>query len=326
MSDNENVGQLFGFYRAKVVDNDDKEKFGRVLVWIPDIMSYLPDTAGLWARPANNPIGGRNEEDGDNNNFMGTSYIPSNGSWIWIFFEGGNVNRPYYFGALDLENAKVLPEVQLGNTNDKWVIFKSHDGRTITISDDPDDARVEITGKKRKITEPPSGDTGSVYTIDGNQTTILLDERDGKEKILLRTHKGDFLHIDIDEQKLQAYFKDDIHIKSDNNIYITAKEEFHIKTEFGELNISSNADDINIKAIGKINQESADATNIKSGTNINEQSTLNINCVAGAEINHNSQEINDVSGIGGPAEPSEDATTATPKYIHVNIISKKNDL
>jgi len=313
MVDEEAVGQLYGFYRAKVVDNDDKEDFGRVLVWIPDVMPFLPDTAGLLARPANNPIGGRNEEDGDDNNFMGTSYIPRNGSWIWIFFEGGNANRPYYFGALDLENAKVLPEVQLGSTNDKWVIFKSHDGRAITISDDPDDARVEITGKKRNIAEPPSGDTGSVYTIDGNQTTILLDERDGKEKILLRTYKGDFLHLDVDEQKLQAYFKDDIHIKSDNNIYISAKEEFHIKAELGKLNISSNADDVNIKAVGKINQESGDATNIKSGTNINEQATLNVNCVAGAEINHNTPAINDVGGIGGPAEPSEDATIATPK-------------
>jgi len=313
MDNEEKVGQLYGFYRAKIVDNDDKENYGRVLVWIPDIMTFLPDTAGLWARPANNPIGGRNEEDGDDNNFMGSSYIPRNGSWIWIFFEGGNINRPYYFGALDLENAKVLPEVQLGNTNDKWVIFKSHDGRAITISDDPDDARVEITGKKRQLKEPPSGDTGSVYTIDGNQTTILLDERDGKEKILLRTHKGDFLHIDIDEQKLQAYFKDDIHIKSDNNIYITAKEEFHIKADLGKLNIGSNADNVNIKAADEVNIESGGDVNIKSGININEGSNQGINCVAGTEINHNTIEINDIGGVGGKSNQSEDATAATPK-------------
>jgi len=313
MDNDEKVGQLYGFYRAKVVDNNDTEKFGRVLVWIPDIMVFLPDTAGLWARAANNPIGGRNEEDGSDSNFMGTSYIPRNGSWIWIFFENGNINRPYYFGALDLENAKVLPEVQLGGTNDKWVIFKSHDGRAITISDDPDDARIEITGKKRQLTEPPSGDTDSVYTIDGNQTTILLDERDGKEKILLRTHKGDFLHIDVDEQKLQAYFEDDIHIGSGNNIYITAKEDLHIKAELGKLNIDSNADDVNIKAVGKINQESGDDTNIKSGININEESNQEINCVAGTEINHNTTEINDIGGVGGPATPSEDATAADPK-------------
>jgi hypothetical protein len=313
MDDNEKVGQLYGFYRAKVVDNDDTEKFGRVLVWIPDVMSYLPDTAGLMARPANNPLGGRNEEDGADNNFMGSSYIPRNGSWIWIFFENGNINRPYYFGALDLENAKVLPEVQVGGTNDKWVILKSHDGRTITISDDPDDARVEITGKKRQMSEPPSGDIGSVYTIDGNQTTILLDEREGKEKILLRTHKGDFLHIDVDEQKLQAYFKDDIHIKSDNNVYITAKEEFHIKADLGKVNIGSNADDVNIKAGGKFNSQCGGDANINSGGNINEQASQNMNCLAGPEINHSAGEINDLCGDGGPASPAESPTAADPK-------------
>lgn len=311
--DDEKVGQLYGFYRAKVVDNNDKENFARVLLWIPDIMVFLPDTAGLWARSANNPIGGRNEEDGAENNFMGSSYIPAIGSWCFCFFEGGNINRPYYFAALDLENAKVLPEIQLGNTNSKWVVFKSHEGRTIVFSDDPDDSRVEITGKKRQLSEPPSGDTASVYTIDGNQTTILLDERDGKEKILLRTHKGDFLHIDVDEQKLQAFFKSDIHIKSNSNIYLTAKEEFHIKADLGKINIGSNADDVNIKAAGNINQEGGGDTNIKSGANINEQANQNINCVAGPEINHNASAINDVGGVGGPADSSEDPTAATPK-------------
>lgn len=311
--DNEEVGKLFGFYRAKVVDNDDKEDFGRVLLWIPDIMPFLTDTAGLWARSANNPIGGRNEEDDDKNNFMGSAYIPSNGSWCFCFFEGGNINRPYYFGALDLENAKVLPEIRLGSTNDKWVVLKSHEGRTIVISDDPDDSRVEITGKKRKLKEPPSGDTASVYTIDGNQTTILHDERDGKEKILIRTYKGDFLNINIEEQQLHASFKNDIHIKSDANIYLTAKEEFHIKANLGKVNIGSNADDVNIKAAGGINQESGGDINTKSGININDEAALNINSVAGPEINHSAAAINDLGGIGEPANPSEDPTTATPK-------------
>ena len=313
MDNEEKVGQLYGFYRAKVVDNNDTEKFGRVLVWIPDIMVFLPDTVGLWARPANNPIGGRNEEDGDDNNFMGSSYIPRNGSWIWIFFENGNINRPYYFGALDLENAKVLPEVQLGETNDKWVIFKSHDGRTITISDDPDDSRVEITGKKRQIAEAPSGDTDSVYTIDENQTTILLDERDGKEKILLRTHKGDFLHIDVDEQKLQAYFKDDIHIKSDNNIYITAKNNINFTSKIGDILIESKAGNIQQKSATNINQESGADSNIKAGGNQNIESLGDINMKAGGNKNSDASAINDQGGASSPADSSQTATDANPQ-------------
>ena len=139
---------IFGNWRAKIVDNKDPQKFGRCLVWIPDLMPEVPDSQGLWARPANNPLGGRNMENSDEHHYMGTSYIPKKGSWVFVFFEAGNVNRPYYFGALDLENTKVLPENQLGsNYEDKWTLFKSHDGRVIVVSDDPDDARIEIGGK-----------------------------------------------------------------------------------------------------------------------------------------------------------------------------------
>lgn len=307
------VGRLYGFHRAKVVDNQDDQQLGRVWVWIPDLMTFIVDTAGIQARPANNPLGGRNIEDGDDNNFMGTSYIPRNGSWVWVFFEAGNINRPYYFAALDLENAKVLPEVQVGSTTDKWVIFKSHDGRTIVISDDPDDARVEITGKKRNLSEPPSGNTGSVYTIDGNQTTILLDEREGKEKVLIRTYKGDFLHLDIDEQQLHAKFKDDIHIKSDANIYITAQEALHLKGKLDKVYLTSEADNVEIKAGGSVNEQSGGDLNINSGANANIQAAQDVNSKGGGSINHDANNINDLGGAAGPADPAELATDADPQ-------------
>jgi uncharacterized protein involved in type VI secretion and phage assembly len=141
---------VFGNYRAVVVDNKDKEQFGRVLVWIPDLMPEVDRTKGIWARPANNPLGGRNTEDSSDNNYMGMSYIPAKGSWVFVFFEGGNINKPYYFGALDLENTKVLPENQVGSEYEKkWTLIKSGEGRAVVVSDDPDDERVEITGKKR---------------------------------------------------------------------------------------------------------------------------------------------------------------------------------
>ena len=305
---------IYGNWRAQVVDNKDKQKFGRVLVWIPDIMPEVDRKKGIWARPANNPLGGRNMEADSDHHFMGTSYIPRKGSWVFVFFEGGNVNLPYYFGALDLENTKVLPENQVGsNYENKWTVFKSHDGRAIVISDDPDDARVEITGKKRQMNSPPTGDTNSVYTIDDNQTTILLDEREGKEKVLIRTYKGDFFHIDVDEQNLHAYFKNDIEIKSDKNINMTAKEDFNIKSTIGKVNINSAADDINIKAAGGINSEGGADINIKSGANLNEQASQNINCMAGPAINHDAGVINDQGGAAGPATSSQDATDANPQ-------------
>ena len=265
--------QLYGNYRAKVIDNKDKEQFGRVMIYIPDLMQLLKsqDKNGLWARPANNPIGGRNTLEGtDENHFMGSCYIPRIGAWLWVFFEAGNINRPYYFGGLDIEHTKVLPENQLGtNYEDKWTIFKSHAGRAIVISDDPDDERVEITGKKSELTEPPSGDTASVYQIDENMTTILVDGRSGKEKVLIRTHKGDFFHIDVDERKLQAQFESDIVIKTNGKFFLTAKDDIHIRSDTKNIKLAALEDIHMTTVVGDIHIDSTSGNlNLLSGTDM----------------------------------------------------------
>ena len=259
----------YGFYRAKVTNNKDPEKYGRVKIWIPDLMPDIDSTdpnVHLWARPANNPLGGRNNIDDEDQYYSGTSYIPKKGSWVWCFFENGNPNRPYYWGALDIENSPVLAENQYGeNYQHKWTIFKSSQGRCIVISDDPDDMRLEITGKKRKIKNPPSGDVTSVYNIIDNQTTILLDERSGKEKVLIKTYKGDYLNFDIETRKLHIYTADDIHIKSDNSIYIEAKNNIHLKS--GANTFISAGGEIHENAAANVNIDGAN-TYIQSGTSI----------------------------------------------------------
>jgi hypothetical protein len=241
--------QLFGNYRARVVMSKDPELCGRVQVWVPDLMEGLGDDSAIWALPANNPVGGRNDTPIEDGHFMGTCYIPPKGSWVWVFFEAGNINRPFYFGALDLKNTKVLPENQAGlNPEQKWTIFKSHEGRCVVVSDDASDCRVEITGKKRKLIDdgvPPTGGTGAVYQIDDNQTTILLDERDGREQLLIRTHNGDFLDINITTRTLRAFFKGGITIGTDGIMYLDATKIN--MTSLTDININPTLN-LNLKA------------------------------------------------------------------------------
>jgi len=366
------TNRLYGNYRAKVVNNRDASKYGRVLVWIPDLMPELDSRKdGIWARPANNPIGGRNTQaDTNDNHYAGSSYIPPMGSWTWVFFESGNINRPYYFGALDIENTRVLPENQLGSSYEKkWTILKTHEGRTIVVSDDPDDARTEITGKKRLLGKSetntkelekqlesleeefefynslsmpgfrqdakriyieiqavkdqinaaslapsnPSGTTSSVYPIDGNQTTILFDERKGTEKILIRTYKGDFLHIDIDERKLQAEFESDIIIKTNGKFQLTATENIDILSTTGDIKVTATGGSIDHKAGSEINQESGADSNIKSGGTFNYQAGGEVNGLAGCNMNMDAVEILEQSGAAGPAKASTAAPAAAPK-------------
>lgn len=305
---------IYGNWRAQVVDNKDTQKFGRVLVWIPDLMPEVSKKEGMWARPANNPLGGRNMEADSDHHYMGTSYIPKKGSWVFVFFEGGNINLPYYFGALELENTTVLPENQVGsNYENKWVLLKTHEGRTIVISDDPDDARTEITGKKRQLSSPPTGDTGSVYTIDDNQTTILFDEREGKEKVLIRSYKGDFFHIDIDERKLQAEFDSDIIIKTKGKLQLTAEDDIDILSKTGDINIEADSGNVNIKADSKINQESGSDFNTKSGGNLNLEASKTLNELAGGNVNIDGTILSEQGGAATPAGSTGGATEASPE-------------
>lgn len=280
--------KLFGFYRAKVVDNKDPKYFGRVVVWVPQIMPDVEETRGIWARPANNPVGGRNSTGNNEHHYMGSSYIPKIGSWIFVFFEAGNPDTPYYFGSCDLENTTVLPENRIGsNPEDKWTIFKSHEGRTIVVSDDSSDARVEITGKKRMISNPPSGDGYSVYQIDGNQTVIFLDERSGIEKLLIRTRLGDFINVDIDGQNLQCYFKNDIRIECGKELSIKAGT--NIRMEAGSSLYEQAGASINRKAGGSIYDQTGGAASL----------------LAGGVISRDGASIQDQGGVSGEANPAE---------------------
>ena len=302
---------MFGFYRAIVVDNKDPDMYGQIQVWIPDTMHNIPQDKGIWAMPANNAIGGLNSDGNEEHYYAGQCMIPPKGAWVWIFFEGGDTRKPFYSNSIDLQNSKVLPECQVGSAyQSKWVIFKSHKGRCIVISDDPDDARVEITGMKRQLSNPPSGDTASVYTIDGNQTTILMDERDGKEKILIRSHDGDFIDFDITNKKLSIKISGDIEIKSEGSLYLRSTNDMNIFSQ-GKINIQS-SDDLNLKSGTNLNGQAEAQVNMKSSSNINIEAGATLNNRATGPINSDGSGIVDMAGASSTAGEAGPATSPEP--------------
>lgn len=233
--------KYLGFFRAKVTENDvdGYKNYGVVRVFIPDLMidgldeNFNENEMGILAFPANNPTGGRNPSDKDKTSFyQGSVIVPPKNSFVWIFFEKGNPNRPYYFAAWDAMASKMPQEhISVEEPHKVFTILKTREGRTFVISDDENTQRVEITGKKRNLSgNNPEGNSESTYTIDDNQTTILFDERNGQEKILIRTVKGDYIHIDIDSRELQMYFAKDIKIKTDGNFYLDVAKDIHIKS------------------------------------------------------------------------------------------------
>ncbi len=256
-----------GIYRAKVLDPVDDDKEGKVKVWIPDLMPEIEDDYGMWARPANNIMGGRNTSEEEGDQFYGGScIIPPKNSWVWIFFETGDPSEPRYMGAGDFGQTKTLIECQNGEEWwKKWVLLKTRQGRCMIMSDDPFDERVEITGKKRKIKEGPDGDFGSVYTIKGNQTVILIDERANQEKILIKDHKGNFINVDTQNNCIDAYANADINIRCGGSLYMTADRNISITA--GENTTQQPYGKISIVTKGRFEVTAADRIIFNSATN-----------------------------------------------------------
>jgi hypothetical protein len=234
-----------GMYRAKVTEVDiEGNDYGAVRVFVPALMfsskmkegqqDWDDNTGGLVAYPANSSMGGYNSKDsGGTANYQANIMVPLLNSWWWVFFEGGDPNRPFYTAPFLYRHSKVPPENRnVSEPHKVYTLAKLHSGRAIVMADSPDVQRIEITGKKREITGGPEGDAASVYklingterdNLPGNQSVIMLDERPGREKFLIKTHLGDFVHIDIDSRKLQIFFKSDFVIETEGNVFLKVK-------------------------------------------------------------------------------------------------------
>jgi hypothetical protein len=71
-----------GFYRGRVVDNRDPLRLGRVKVKVYPWFEDVKDEDCPWAEPAWQG---------------GILYVPPFNAWVWVFFEGGDVEKPVWF-------------------------------------------------------------------------------------------------------------------------------------------------------------------------------------------------------------------------------------
>jgi hypothetical protein len=184
-------------------------------------------------------------------NFQSSVCVPLKGSWVRVRFEDGDPSKCFYTGAFNFKHSEVPPENKNVMFPHKvYTIAKAASGRSFLICDSPDQARIEITGKRANLAGNAGG-TGGVYDISGNMNTILIDERNGKQKILIASSKGDYIHLDVDERMVQIYAKNDIRIHTEGQLHLIAEKGIEMSSEKGGGDFKINCGDGNMHIVAQ---------------------------------------------------------------------------
>lgn len=142
-----------GMYRGEVLDNADSSKLGRLKVQIFGVFDDIETEDLPWAVPAYPIFSG-----------SGVGYghfaVPEIGSFVWCFFEAGDLNTPVYF-AEAADGVHGLPTERTTNYPSTKVL-KTKNGIVVSIND-------KSGSQEIKVTHPG----GAIIKIDNSGNVII---------------------------------------------------------------------------------------------------------------------------------------------------------
>ena len=155
---------------ALVIDNNDPEKLGRVLVSLP----ALPEGPELWARMVT-PLAGENR---------GICFLPEIGDEVLVAFSQGELASAYILGGLWGKEKQPPEDLDYDGNNLKMI--RTRAGHTLIFDDTDDKGRITLIDNKENslVIDPSDGR----ITLNAKSTIELITDGDiylsGKKIIL----------------------------------------------------------------------------------------------------------------------------------------------
>lgn len=259
---------LMGFYRAKVENNMDPRKLGRIKARVYPFFVDIKAEDLPWAVPAMAISTG-------SGNGTGTFCVPDVGTFIWVFFEAGNYYQPVYaFEAptagmgIPTESSVDYPKRRVIKTPAGFIIYVDDQSKELRIQH-PKGGYINLTDEPRITAYHP---TGSYGIIDENGDVKLHANRD-----IVATANRDANITANRNINMEALVNVGIHavgtisITSDNtagggsaaanNITINGKVNATIN---GDVDATVNGD-VDAKVNGSSSVDTSGTTEIKSG-------------------------------------------------------------
>ena len=179
-----------GNYRGEVLDNNDPNKTGRIKVRVYPMMvgEDLTEDCIPWAIPAMPLWNGSSSGQG----FLA---VPKVGSYVWVFFEQGDIYQPVYFAEAP-DPTRGIPTLSAINYPNRKVATSS--GGITFVVDDTDDFAMVTTF---------------------NDLTVLIDNKNK----LIGFYSKEGLEVSLDDVAKKLKFKygpGSIEIDSSGNVVV----------------------------------------------------------------------------------------------------------
>ena len=219
--------RIFGVVVGEIAKNYDKDIPGRVCVTVP----IRDDRANelKWARVAM-PSGGAG---------WGHYFLPETGDQVLLAFEQGNIEKPYVIGCIPKDSSKFLAKA--ADEHNQYKKIMTRNGNTICFEDDK-----EGEGENDKI-HIITARTGHRIELDNEKKYILVSDKDGKNKIEMKTEVGQTT------------------IKTEKKLTIEVGDNITLTMNGSNGTVELKAAKLNVQTNGKIEVTSSGSAKLSAG-------------------------------------------------------------